>query len=416
MTTDIDEFRTSLIAAVQAELERHASAVVAEVDRLRDESRRERAELRAELTAAIERAAQSSGNATAHTDEQVAALKTQIEERVRDAEQRQTRRLDDVTASIEGLVAEAARPMMSDLRADYEGLTTRIDGLDTNLRKFDEQAARMVTYFNDVSHQMEERQQELADKIDADVGSQVAELRRLVDENDSAVRKFQTEVGQSVTQKLNDAEDRLNGRLLATESRVKEESGQKIAEIDIHVSRVSGNLDESLGVINDRISAIDDQFVETGRRIEQVEEAVKGVDQDALEDLKERMSSAAGEAMLVRIEMERLDKSVGERTDSLAVRMTEVESQLQDQTLDVSAAVQLDRLEELERAITELDPTQFVRRDGPDPTIATGSDAFAAPGQEAVQNQDPPADAPGGPDIAAIIASAEGRTKDHEQD
>lgn len=416
MTTDIDEFRTSLIAAVQAELERHASAVVAEVDRLRDESRRERAELRDELTAEIERAAQSSGNATAHTDEQVAALKTQIDERVRDAEQRQTRRLDDVTASIEGLVAEAARPMMSDLRDEYDGVTSRIDGLDTNLRKFDEQAARMVTYFNDVSHQMEERQQELADKIDADVGSQVAELKRLVDENDSVVRKFQSEVGQSVTQKLNDAEDRLNNRLLASESRVKEESGQKIAEIDLHVSRVSGNLDESLGVINDRISAIDDRFVEEGRRIEQVEEAVEGIDQDALDDLKERMSSAAGEAMLVRIEMERLDKSVGERTDSLTVRMTEVESQLQDQTMDVSAAVQLDRLEELERAITELDPTQFVRRDGPDPTIATGADAFDAPGQETVQNQDTPADGPGGPDISAIIASAEGRTKDHEQD
>ena len=37
MTSEIDEFRTSLVAAVQAELERHASAVVAEVDRLRAE-------------------------------------------------------------------------------------------------------------------------------------------------------------------------------------------------------------------------------------------------------------------------------------------------------------------------------------------------------------------------------------------
>ena len=50
MTTEIDEFRKGLVAAVQAELERHASAVVAEVDRLRSEGEQQRAELRAEIT------------------------------------------------------------------------------------------------------------------------------------------------------------------------------------------------------------------------------------------------------------------------------------------------------------------------------------------------------------------------------
>jgi len=37
MSSDIEQFRQSLVAAVQAELDRHASAVVAEVDRLREE-------------------------------------------------------------------------------------------------------------------------------------------------------------------------------------------------------------------------------------------------------------------------------------------------------------------------------------------------------------------------------------------
>ena len=40
MSSEIDEFRSSLVAAVQAELERHASAVVAEVDRLREEDKK----------------------------------------------------------------------------------------------------------------------------------------------------------------------------------------------------------------------------------------------------------------------------------------------------------------------------------------------------------------------------------------
>ena len=60
--------------------------------------------------------------------------------------------------------------------------------------------------------------------------------------------------------------------------------------------------------------------------------------------------------------MERLEKGVNERTDSLSVRMTDVETQVQDATMDVSTSVQLDRLEEIERALVELDPSQFVRK------------------------------------------------------
>ena len=315
-----------------------------------------------------------------------------------------------MTASLEGLVAETAKPFLADVREESEALGRRIDGLDTNLRRFDEQAARMVTYFNDVSSRMEQRQDELAERVENDVAAKVEDLKRVVDENDSAVRKFQTDVGQQVSSKLNDAEDRFNSRLLATESRIKEESGQKIAEIDLHVSRVSSNLDESLGVMNDRISAIDDRFVELDRKITEVEKSVEGVNQDALDDLKEKMSSAVGEAMLVRIEMERLEKSVDERTDELAVRLTDAEQQLQDATMDVSTAVQLDRLEEIERSLAEIDPTQFVRKDGDDPTIsASGID-------ESVENEPSAADADSGPDLGAIIAAAEGRTTpDHDR-
>jgi hypothetical protein len=409
MTSEIDEFRTSLVAAVQAELERHAAAVVAEVDRLRDESRAERDDLRADLTAQIHRLAASQQNA--HLEEQLKSLKTQIDDRFAESEQRQTRRLDEVSAGIEGVVTDVAKPLVNDVRSHNEELVTRVDGLDNNLRKFDEQAARMVTYFNDVTKQMEERQDELAERVGSGVTDQVADLKRVVDENDVTVRKFQTDVSQSVTQKLNDAEDRLNGRVLAAENRLKEESGQKIADIDLHVSRVSGNLDDSLGVINERIASVDERLTEMAGQIEYLDESIKGVDQDALEDLKERMASAAGEAMLVRIEMERLEKDVSERSDSLTVRLTEVESQMQDQTMDVSTAMQLERLEEVERALTELDPGQFVRLDGADPTVAGGADTdgFSPPGQESVENDAPSADASSSPDISAIIASGEGR-------
>jgi prefoldin subunit 5 len=422
MTSEIDEFRTSLVAAVQAELERHASAVVAEVDRVRDESRRERQEMRAEFTGHLKQLSELIDQSNDRADQrvetakaQIETFKTQFEQRLADADQRQTRRLDDMAAGLEGMVAETAKPVLADLREENDELGRRIEGLDVNLRKFDEQAARMVTYFNETTQQVEARQDELAETIKSDVTGQVDELKRLVDENDATVRRFQNEVGQSVTQKLNDAEDRFNNRLLAAENRIQEEAGQKIADIDVHVSRVSQNLDESLAVMNDRISGLDDRFVEVGRRIDGVEESMEGVDKDSIEELREKMSSAAGEAMLVRIEMERFEKSTNERSDELAIRMTEVETTLQDTVMDVSTAVQLDRLEEIERALVEIDPDQFVRKDGADPTVAKSDDGTGGD-YESVENGTKPADASSGPDIGAIIAAAEGRNTDHEQE
>jgi uncharacterized protein YicC (UPF0701 family) len=362
MTTEIDEFRKGLVAAVQAELERHASAVVAEVDRLREEGQRERTAMRtdfreqlAAITAVVE---QSQARAEAHADRGREA----IEQRLSESEQRQTRRLDDVTAGLEGLVNEAVRPAVGGLKDDYEAMSRKVDGLDSNLRKFDEQAARMVTYFNDVSSQMEVKQEELSDTLKNDIAAQIDSLKKLVEDNDSTIRRFQNEVGQSVSAKVNDAEDRFNNRLLAAESRMKEDAGQQIADIQAHLGRVSSGLDDTMTVLNERIAKFEDRFVETARRIEGLAESVEGIDQEALEQLKDKMSSAAGEAMLVRIEMERMEKAVAEKTDGLSVRMTDVEAQLQDATMDVSTAVQLDRLEEIERSLIELDPSQFVRK------------------------------------------------------
>lgn len=411
MSDENDEFRRSLVAAVQAELERHASAVVAEVDRLRDEGQQERAELRAEIKALSEQRGGEGIDAG-----QMKAL----EQRIADAEARQTRRLDDVSSSLEGLVTEAARPVLTDLRDEQADMVRRVEGLDTNLRKFDEQAARMVTYFNDVSQRVEDRQNELSATLRDDVTTQMADLKRLVEENDSTVRRFQNDVGQSVSQKINDAEDRFNNRLLASESRAKEDAGQQIAAIDAHVGRVSAGLDDTMTVLNERIAGLDDRSVEIARELQEIRESIDGVDGSELDELKEKLSSAIGEATLVRIEMERLEKAVNEKSDGLAIRVTEVETQLADATMDVSTAVQLDRLEEIERALIELDPDKFVLKDGAQiNTTAAAGPSLAPPSapsadtappmiEETLKNSTPAADENSGVDIAAIIANADG--------
>ena len=150
MTTEIDEFRKGLVAAVQAELERHASAVVAEVDRLREEGRRERAEMRDEVRRQLSAIAASVEESRTTSESYTDRAQEALDQRLADSESRQTRRVDDAAAGLEGLVAEAVRPAVGELKDDYEAMSHKVDGLDANLRRFDEQAARMVTYFNEV--------------------------------------------------------------------------------------------------------------------------------------------------------------------------------------------------------------------------------------------------------------------------
>ena len=143
---------------------------------------------------------------------------------------------------------------------------------------------------------------------------------------------------------------------------MKEDSGTQIAEIDAHVGRVTAGLDTTLIALNDRMAGLDSRFESIDDRMEAVRQEMNQIDSEELDELKEKMSTAIGEAVLVRIEMERLEKSLAERFDNVALRVTDVETQLADATVDVSTAVQLERLEELERAVIEIDPTKFVTR------------------------------------------------------
>ena len=67
---------------------------------------------------------------------------------------------------------------MQEMRDDQDALIHKVDALDANLRKFDEQAARMVTYFNDVSQSMEQRQDELSESLKVDIGARIDTFSR----------------------------------------------------------------------------------------------------------------------------------------------------------------------------------------------------------------------------------------------
>jgi hypothetical protein len=96
------------------------------------------------------------------------------------------------------------------------------------------------------------------------------------------------------------------------------------------------------------------------------------LDEHLLDQVREELSTVVGEATLARIEMDRLTTSTDAKLDRHGLRMAEIEASLADH-MDTSAAVQLERLDELERAVAELDPDQCVRRQATDPTASRAS-------------------------------------------
>jgi chaperonin cofactor prefoldin len=362
MTAETDDMRASLIAAVQAELDRYGASMMAEVERLRSASAADREALRQAVGEQLQALAAAVEQSHTRNEQFQHAMRQAIDTRLGEAESRTTRRFDDIDANLAGMVEDVARPALKEVRDDQDSLRLRIEALDSNLRKFDEQAARMVTYFNQMTQAMEQRTAELSEQLQTNVEGRLSTLTVRVDESESATRRMQTETAQMVGTRLSEIEGRLNERVLAAETRVKEDSGTRIAEIDAHVGRVTSGLDTTLTALNDRMSGLDGRFDTIDDRIETLRDEMSQIDSDQLDELKEKLSTAIGEAVLVRIDMERLDKSLAERFDTVALRVTDVESQLADTAADVGTAVQLERLEELERAVIEIDPTKFVTR------------------------------------------------------
>ena len=379
MTAETDDMRASLIAAVQAELDRYGASMTAEVERLRSASAADRETLRQAVGEQLQALAAAVEQSHSRSEQFQQAMRQAIDTRLGEAESRTSRRFDDIDANVAGKVQDIAGPALKEVREDQVGMRHRIESLDTNLRKFDEQAARMVTYFNEMTQAMEQRTAQLSEQLQTNVEGRLSTLTVRFDESDSATRRMQTETTQMVSGRLGEIEDRLNERVLAAETRVKEDAGTRIAEIDAHVGRVSAGLDTTLTALNDRMSGLDGRFDAIDDRLATLRDEMSQLDSKEFDELKEKLSTAIGEAVLVRIDMERLEKSLAERFDTVALRVTDVESQLADTAADVGAAVQLERLEELERAVIEIDPTKFVTRSELEQATAAPSGAALDP-------------------------------------
>lgn len=371
MTDELDKMKQQIVAAVQQQLTQYSEQVRSAIQGLRDDITAERAarvhtdeQVRA-LATGLERSGQSNAGFQSELqrvlEERLTEYSTSTKRRHEELNVRLDKVVDEANTGIAAVVESATRPILREV----EHRQTKVEGdlvqLDATIRKFDSQAARMVAHINEVTGNVDGRIEQLAAGVVADVETRMGGLSARLDEVSAQAARHQSEVSNIVGQRVDDAESRMNDKVATAESRINEEVGTRIADIDAYVGRVSVGLDEAIVMLNDRFAEVHDKFEATALQIAAIEQTIADVDSESIDEMKERIRSAAGEVELIRIEMDRFTESMGDTMDKTSIRLTEVETQMQDQALDTETAVQLERLEEVERALIALDPAQFVR-------------------------------------------------------
>jgi len=352
-----EQTTSSIVPAVQQLLTDFSKQVSTEMQRLRGEL-------------ATERAAREQSEATVQTmlptiEERLAELSVQSKRRHEEIDLRIGRVADEANAGLAAAVESAARPVVKQLEHRQSQLEQDLSSLDGSVRKFDQQAGAMVQHLNVMSEATEARLDEVSAQVAEELDGRLALLATRMDEVSAQAARQQAEVSNIVGSRVDQAEDRINDRIVTAEARVNETVGQRVADIDAYVGRVSAGLDDAVSMLSDRIAGAEARFDEVTTAIDAITARLDSVDVDAIDEMKDRVASAAGEVELVRIEVDRFKESMGESIDKTVGRIVDIETQLQEQHLDVETAVQLERLEEVERALLALDPSQFVRREEP---------------------------------------------------
>jgi hypothetical protein len=247
--------------------------------------------------------------------------------------------------------------LQAEMLAERQNTAQRVDRISEYTTGLGQLAERASAEVNGRMDALERSFTATVEQYDSVVTARVAEL-------DAASRAFTVDQVTAVIRRIDDIDNRSVERLLALENRVTDFSGTRLAEMEATLGRVTRSMDQVVNVLAQRLDEIDLQQRDVLARIDRLAEEVGAIDADALDALRDQMSSAVGESMLVRIELDRATEATNKQIDRLNVRIGDLATQVAETTMDVSAAVQLERLEEIERALIELDPAQFVRAPG----------------------------------------------------
>ena len=302
MTDENDALRSSIVAAVQLELARYNEMVSAELQRLRDEVTAERAarartdEQVLALLPAVERsqATTSAFQTEIHRalDVRLTEFATASKRRQEEVETRIGRIADEINLGLIAAVESAAQPIVKQLELRQERVETELVSIDRTVRKFDDQAAKIVEHINVITEATESRIDEVSGQVTEEIDGRLAGLATRLDEVSAQAARQQAEVANVVGSRVDQAESRINERLLTTEGRINETVGQRIADIDAYVGRVSASLDDAVNLLSDRLAGADARFDDVNTNLDAIAGRLDAVDVDALDDLKDRVGGA----------------------------------------------------------------------------------------------------------------------------
>jgi hypothetical protein len=307
-----------------------------------------------------------------HFDAYQQAMQTAVEDRLAALAGHQQMQHDDLDARLKAIPQRLQAEMPLHLHAATQSLAAQsteqhatvvaeLDAIRATVDQLEAQSATIIQHVNDTTTTLVQRVDDGDAAIAHAVEERLSVVKEMLDNIEPEVQRLVGEHAASLISKMEYVESTTTDRMLEMESRINEQQGTRMAQLEATIGRIGSGFDDSIMALNQRMLDMDTRLVEGGDRLDALAEQVAGFDQAAFDSLKEQVSSAVGEAMLVRIEMDRATGATKEQLDKQAIRMAEIEAQLEDE-MDVSAAVQLERLDELERALLALDPSQFVRK------------------------------------------------------
>lgn len=369
-----DATASAILAAVEHQLTRYFGAMAARADAVQQAGEAGRSQLITHFQEQIDNLRADLDRAQQANDHYDRALQAAVEERLTEFAANQHWRFSEVEGRLERVTGDlalavpaqieaAAAPLQDRFERTTELMASRIEELQKAARRFDEQSSALVQHVNDTTSTLSKRIDDSSRTLNSNLDERTLAVSQRIDESTGAMRQYVVEQSANFGRRIEENDTRVIDRMLALEERVNEHTGTRLAAVEATIGRISGGIDEAIVALSQRVIGLENDNYDVLARIDEMAQHVAKVDVDAIATLREQMSSAVGEAMLVRIELERVGTSTSEQFDGVNVRMAGVEATLTETFMDVSTAVQLERLEEIERALVELDPSQFLRRD-----------------------------------------------------
>ncbi len=382
-TTEV--LAATIAAVVERQLTQYMNAVTQQAEATRQAHERAIEQLRTDFSGQLTAVTQRVEAGQQSTEAYQKALQNALEERLADFSQHQQRRIAEVENRIieipmgigggeSGIDPVELANLRDQMDQQSAAAHARIDELHKATRRFDEQASALVQHVNDttiaLAQRMDEGNQALANAVE----ERLAFVRSTLEAVGPEVQRQLTEHSTMMVGRIDHTEHKVTDRMLEMENRINETNGTKLAHLEATVGRIGSGFDDAMGALSQRMLELENTLLAHQDHLNRLTEEIGKVDDRAINEVKEQLSAAIGEAMLVRIEIDRLAASTDEKLDKATLRMAEIEGQLSDE-MDVSASVQLERLEELERAVIELNPDQFVRKS--DPGVGGSSTSLA---------------------------------------